>query len=142
MSRKHSGKRRKYWLPAFSSFPTIFLKGFFFRVLKSWDCLVKGYCWKSGFAIGHSHIINPFPHIKILDQTKLKAFADDKLNVTKMIFSAFDMSRKHCGKRRNCLYKQFLLFPQCFQKASFLDGSKGVIVWEWVKSLPHNPDFQ
>ena len=21
---------------------------------------------------------------------------------------------KHCGKRRNCLYKQFLLFPQCF----------------------------
>ena len=90
MSRKHSGKRRKYWLPAFSSFPTIFSKGFFFRVLKSWDCLVKGYCWKSGFAIGHSHIINPFPHIKILDQTKLKAFADDKLNVTKMIFSAFD----------------------------------------------------
>ena len=29
---------------------------------------------------------------------------------------------KHCGKRRNCLYKQFLLFPQCFftQKWSFL----------------------
>ena len=22
--------------------------------------------------------------------------------------------RKHCGKRRNCLYMQFLLFPQCF----------------------------
>ena len=39
---------------------------------------------------------------------------------------------KHCGKRRNCLYKQFLLFPQCFQKASFLDAPKGVIVWEWV----------
>ena len=32
---------------------------------------------------------------------------------------------KHRGKRRNCLYKQFLLFPQCFllyqrQKLSFL----------------------
>ena len=32
---------------------------------------------------------------------------------------------KHCGKRRNCLNKQFLLFPQCFllcqrQKSSFL----------------------
>ena len=26
-------------------------------------------------------------------------------------------------------YEQFLLFPQCFQKACF---SKGVIVWEWV----------
>ena len=21
---------------------------------------------------------------------------------------------KHCGKRRNCSYEQFLLFPQCF----------------------------
>ena len=28
--------------------------------------------------------INPFPNDKILDQTKLKAFADDKLNVTKI----------------------------------------------------------
>ena len=29
-------------------------------------------------------MFNPFPHDKILDQTKLiQAFADDKLNVTK-----------------------------------------------------------
>ena len=34
--------------------------------------------------------VKPFPHDKILDQTKLKAFADDKLNVTKMIISVFD----------------------------------------------------
>ena len=27
-------------------------------------------------------------------------------------------------------YEQFLLFPQCFQKACFLGASKGVIVWE------------
>ena len=27
---------------------------------------------------------------------------------------------------------QFLLFPQCFQKASFPDPPKGVILWEWV----------
>ena len=33
---------------------------------------------------------NPFPHNKILDQTELKAFAEDKLNVTKMIISVFD----------------------------------------------------
>ena len=75
----------------------------------------------------------PFPHDKILDQTKLKTFADDKLNVTKMIICVFH-SLKHCGKRRNCLYKQFLLSQQCFQKASFSDSSKGVIVWEWVNS--------
>ena len=30
-------------------------------------------------------------------------------------------------------YEQFLLFPQCFQKARFPGASKGVIVWEWVK---------
>ena len=29
MLEKHCGKRRKCWLPAFSSFPTMFSKGFF-----------------------------------------------------------------------------------------------------------------
>ena len=29
-------------------------------------------------------------------------------------------------------YEQFLLFPQCFQKACVPGASKGVIVWEWV----------
>ena len=37
------------------------------------------------------------------------------------------------GKGKTACYKQFLLFPQCFQKACFLRVSKGVIVWEWVK---------
>ena len=31
-------------------------------------------------------------------------------------------------------YEQFLLFPQCFQKTCFLEASKSVIVWEWVKA--------
>ena len=69
----------------------------------------------------------------MLDKTKLKAFADNKLNITKMIISVFDRAEKIVGKWRNCLYKQFLLFPQCFQKASFPYPSKGAIVWEWVK---------
>ena len=33
------------------------------------------------------------------------------------------------------MYKQFLLFPRCFQKVSFPDASKGVIVWEGLKEL-------
>ena len=37
------------------------------------------------------------------------------------------------GKREIARYEQFLLFPQCFQKACFPGASKGVIVWEWVK---------
>ena len=41
MSRKHGGKRRKCWLPAFSPFPTVFSKAFFFLVVQSQDCVVK-----------------------------------------------------------------------------------------------------
>ena len=41
------------------------------------------------------------------------------------------------GKGEIARYEQFLLFPQCFQKACFPGASKGVIVWEWVKRL-HN----
>ena len=41
---------------------------------------------------------NPFPHDKILDQTKLKAFADDKLNVTKIVIPVFDRVENTVGK--------------------------------------------
>ena len=37
------------------------------------------------------------------------------------------------GKGEIARHQQFLLFPQCFQKACFPGASKGVIVWEWVK---------
>ena len=60
---------------------------------------------------------NPFPHNKILEPKKWKAFADGKLKVTKMIISVFDRVENIVKKRRTFLYKQFLLFPQCFQKA-------------------------
>ena len=36
------------------------------------------------------------------------------------------------GKGEIARDEQFLLFPQCFQKACFPGVSKGVIVWEWV----------
>ena len=37
-----TGKRRKCWLPAFSLFPVMFLKGFFLMVMKTRDCFVNG----------------------------------------------------------------------------------------------------
>ena len=37
-------------------------------------------------------------------------------------------------------YEQFLLCPQCFQKACFPGASKGVIVWEWVERLKYEKD--
>ena len=54
-------------------------------------------------------------------------------NVPKMIISVFDRDENIVGKGEIARYEQFLLFPQCFHKASFPEASKGVIVWEWVK---------
>ena len=47
------GKKRKCWLPAFSLFPTMFSKGFFQRVVKSQDSMVKTF---SPFMQGMSQI--------------------------------------------------------------------------------------
>ena len=50
-----------------------------------------------------------------------------------MIISVFDRIENIEGKGENVGYQYFLLFPQCFGKASFPDTSEGVIVWECVK---------
>ena len=46
----------------------------------------------------HTSTINPYPHVKILDLTELKAFADGKLNVTKMIISVYARVENIVGK--------------------------------------------
>ena len=49
----------------------------------------------------YNHLIHySLPNNKILDRPKLKASADDNLNVAKMMISLYDMERKHSGKRR------------------------------------------
>ena len=55
-----------------------------------------------------------------------------------MMISLYDRVENIVGKGENSGYQHFLLFPQCFQKASFPEASKGVIVWEWVNSLPND----
>ena len=54
--------------------------------------------------------------------TKLKAFADDKLNVAKMKISLIDRVENTVGKGENAGYQHFLLFPQGFQKPSSLES--------------------
>ena len=49
--------------------------------------------------------------------------------------------RKHCGKGEIAHYEQFLLFPQCFQKACFPGASKGVTEWEWVNASQSSPVY-
>ena len=48
-----------------------------------------------------------------------------------MIISVFGSVQNIVGKGENAGYQHFLLFPQCFEKASFPEASKGV-TWEWV----------
>ena len=48
--------------------------------------------------------------------------------------------RKHCGKRRKCLFKQFLLFPQCFLKTCIGDIKTRACL-ERVNPFPNKPCF-
>ena len=59
------------------------------------------------------------PHNKILDLSKLKAFSDDKINVTLREKFFLRLVENIVGKGENAGYQHFLLFPQCFQKAIF-----------------------
>ena len=72
---------------------------------------------------------NPLPEDKILGLPKLKAFADDKSNVTQNIKVVFHRIENIVGKEENAGYQHFLLFPQCFEKAFSSSASKVVIVW-------------
>ena len=62
--------------------------------------------------------LNPLPDDKILDWSKLKQFADNN----------FKFDENTVSKKEIARHEQFLLFPQCFQKACFPGASKGVIV--------------
>ena len=73
-------------------------------------------------------LFNPLPDNTILDWSKLKQIEGDE-NSRKLSKRV----ENTVGKREIAIYEQFPLFPQCFQKACFLEASKGVIVWEWVK---------
>ena len=63
--------------------------------------------------------MNSLPNDKIVDWLKLKAFADDKINVTEKLKFVLGREENNLGKGENAGYQHFLLFPKCFQKASF-----------------------
>ena len=76
-----------------------------------------------------SKILNPLLNNKISDVTKLKAFADDKLNVARMMIPLVDRVENTVGKGENAGNQHFLFFSQCFQKPSSFGSSKVGIVW-------------
>ena len=77
--------------------------------------------------------MNSLPNNKILGLPKLKAFADDKINVTQKLKFALGRGRKHCGKRRKCWLPAFSPFPTMFSQASFSGSLKVEIMWLRVK---------
>ena len=66
---------------------------------------------------------------------QIKDFADDNLKFKENGINLFKLEENTVGKGEIARYEQFLLFPQCFQKACFQGASKGVIVLEWVKPI-------
>ena len=74
------------------------------------------------------HMINPLPNDKFSDCSKLKAFADDNLNLAKKLKFVIGRVENIVGKGENAGNQHFLLFPQCFQKASILGSVKVGIV--------------
>ena len=77
--------------------------------------------------------IQPITRRQLLVSSKQKEFADDKFKFDANGRKLSKRVENTVGKGEIAPYEQFLLFPQCFQKACFPGASKGVIVWEWVK---------
>ena len=79
------------------------------------------------------------PNKKIIDWSKLKAFADDKMSVSEKLKFVLGRKESFVGKGENFFtsifsfshngYQHFFLFLQCFQKASFSGSLKVRIVW-------------
>ena len=62
----------------------------------------------------------------------MKGFADDNFKFEENGRKLSKQVENTVGEAEIARYEQFLLFPQCFQKACFPGASKGVIGWEWV----------
>ena len=77
--------------------------------------------------------LNPLPDDKFYTLPTLKEFADDNFKFDENGRQLSIRAENTVGKGEIARYEQFLLSPQCFQKACFPGTLKGVIVWEWVK---------
>ena len=70
------------------------------------------------------YYVNPFPHDKILDKTKLKAFVDDKLNVTNLTISVFDRVENIVGKGEIARVSNFSFSHNVFKRLLFQPRKK------------------
>ena len=75
---------------------------------------------------------------KISDWSELKAFADDKRDWTEKLRFFGGRVENIARKGENAGYQHFLLFSQCFQKASLSGSLKFGIMRIRVNSVPNN----
>ena len=74
-------------------------------------------------------MFNSLPNNKFLDQSELKAFADNKQNVTEKWKFVLEKVGNIVGKGESTGDQHLLLFLQCFQKVSYTGSLKVVIMW-------------
>ena len=65
----------------------------------------------------------------MLDRSKMKAHADDKINVNQKLRFVLGRVENILGKGENAGYQHFLIFPQCFRRLL-------KVVIEWLKVFP------
>ena len=73
--------------------------------------------------------INSLPNDIFLGCSKLKVFANDKINVYEKFKFVLERVENIVGKGESNGNQLFLLFPQCFQRASFSRSLKYMILW-------------
>ena len=63
----------------------------------------------------------------------MKAFADDKINVTEKLKFVLANTENILGNGKNFGYQHFLLFPLCFENAFFFQGLSGKVLTLYQK---------
>ena len=94
------------------------------QMLSIWTSLKK-------LSSGKKRKGSPLPENKILDQTNLKAFADDKLNVTKVIISIFD----RVGKGEIACPSNFSFFHNVFKRLLTQTHQKVSLCWNGLMHI-------
>ena len=72
--------------------------------------------------------VNSLPNDKLLDLSKLKAHADNKIYVIEKLKFRLGRVENIMRKGENAGHQHFLLFPQCLLKSSFSRSFKVGIV--------------
>ena len=81
------------------------------------------------------YLTNFLSNDKLFDLSNLKAFGEDKINVTQKLKLDSGRIENIVGNGENVGHRHFLLFPQCFQKASSQGSLKLRIVWKRVNTI-------